>query len=217
MRNLLALFLAVILVAGSVLAGPAFGVRGGLNLANISEDPKAEGISYNMRTGIAVGGNLEFSLTHTDNITLRGEAMYVMKGTKTEGTLNGVNYKSTLKVDEIVLAPILVFRFPSDGFTPFLQAGPELGLNVSHSYSATAEANGQSASSSGDLTDWAGTNFGLILGGGIAVPAGQGEVLFEARYDLGLSNMYTGSGGGTDKTNGIQIIIGYNIKVPTKK
>jgi hypothetical protein len=213
MKRVILLVIAIALVAGQVWAGPAFGIKGGLNLANVSEDPAANGVSYGIRTGIAVGGNIEFALTPSNNLTIRGEAMYEMKGTKTSGTIQGVDWKGTVSVDEIVLAPFLVIRFPSQGFTPFLQAGPELGLNVTHK--VKTEATGY-ASSTDDLKDWSGVNFGLNIGAGIALPAGNGEVIFDARYNLGLKNMYTGSESLTDKTNGIQLLIGYNFKVPTK-
>jgi hypothetical protein len=197
-------------------AASAFGVKGGLNLANIAEDPKGEGVSYGIRTGIMVGGSVEIPLTPTNKLTLRSEALYAMKGSKISGSIGGVDVKSTIQVDELVVAPFLVFRFPSQGFTPFLQFGPELGLNVTHKAKSEATANGQSASETTDLTDWASTNFGLNLGAGAAIPAGRGEVLFDVRYNLGLANMYTGAGSLTDKTNGIQILIGYNFTVPKK-
>jgi hypothetical protein len=197
-------------------AASAFGVKGGLNLANIAEDPKAQGFSYDIRTGIMVGGSVEIPLTPTNKLTLRGEALYVMKGSKISGSILGVDTKSTIAVDELVLAPFLVFRFPSQGFTPFLQFGPELGLNVTHKIKVEATANGQSASETDNLDDWGSTNFGINIGAGAAIPAGRGEVLFDVRYNLGLANMYTGPGTGTDKTNGIQILIGYNFTVPKK-
>jgi hypothetical protein len=212
MKTILSLLVCGLLIFAQVSgAAPAFGVKAGLNLANMTFDP-SEGTSTSIRTGIGIGGDVEFSLTPTNKITLRTDVMYMMKGAKDKGTLLGYDYTATYKVDEIVVAPFLVFRFPSGGATPFLQVGPELGLNVTKKVSV--EAAGVTAS--GDISDWSGTNFGLNLGGGVAVPTGKAEVVFDARYNLGLTNMYTGSGGGTIKTNGIQFLVGYNFSVPAK-
>jgi hypothetical protein len=216
MKRVILLATAMMFIAGQVWAGPTFGVKGGLNLANMSVDP-SNNVSYGMRTGILVGGNVEFALSSNDKITLRGEALYVMKGTKATYTVNGMDVKETDKTDELVLAPFLVIRFPSEGFTPFIQAGPELGLNVTHSYKAEGTQNGQTQSQSGDLKDWGSTDFSLNFGAGILIPAGDGEVLFDLRYNLGLSNMYTGPGSTTAKNDGVQICIGYNFKKPTKR
>ena len=217
MKRVLWFTLMALLVFSTPLwAASAFGVKGGLNLANIAEDPEPEGVSIGIRTGIAVGGSVEIPLTPTNKLTLRGEVLYVMKGTKLSGTEADYDFKSTITVDELVVAPFLVFRFPSQGFTPFLQFGPEVGLNVTHKYKSEVTINGVSTSGSGNLDDWASTNFGLNIGAGAAIPAGRGEVLFDVRYNLGLANMYTGPGTGTDKTNGIQLLMGYNFTVPKK-
>ena len=220
---LLVLVMGGLLCAQVSWAAPAFGVRGGLNLANVSVDPEPSGASYDMRTGIGIGGNIEFALSASNKLTLRTDVLYMMKGTKyneegVDPNIGQYTFDATYKLDELVLAPFLVFRFPSGGATPFIQVGPELGFNVTHEYDLDYEFpdQGISGSESGDVEDWADMNFGVNFGGGVAVPAGKGEVLFDARYNLGLKNMYTGPGDETDKTNGIQFLIGYNFTVPQK-
>ncbi len=222
------LFVVALLIVGlvsapSAWASAAFGVKGGLNLANVSVDPEPSGVSFDMRTGIGVGGDIEFSLSASNKLTLRADVLYMMKGTKYNEDGVDPNYgaytiEATYKLDELVVAPFLVFRFPSGGATPFIQVGPELGFNLTHKYDLDYEFTDQnvSGSESGDIEDWASMNFGLNFGGGVAIPAGKGEVLFDARYNLGLKNMYTGTGDETDKTNGIQFLIGYNFTVPTR-
>lgn len=214
---ILAIFVGCILFAPAASAAPVFGVKAGVNLANIKEDPEFPGASYNIRPGLAIGGNIEFALTSSNKVTIRGDVMYVMKGTKIteEDASTNTNLETTIKVDELVVAPFLVFRFPSGGVTPFLQAGPEVGFNVTHKYNVKGTAFGENVDESGDIEDWASTNFGINLGGGIAIPAGKGEVVFDARYNLGLTNMYTGDFDGTIKTNGIQLLAGYNFSVLT--
>jgi hypothetical protein len=213
------LFLVVLIICavfyGNAWAGPAFGVKAGLNLANASVDP-SEGMSYKVKSGFILGGTAEFSLTPSNKTTIRVEGLYVQKGWKESMQIlyDGyfIDYEGSASVDELVLAPFLVLRFPSQGVSPFLQGGLELGFNLSAT--GKMEAGGESVS--GVLMDWSGTNLGFNIGGGVAVPSGKGEVVFDVRYNLGLTNMYTGSGTGTIKTNGIQLCVGYNFSVPTK-
>jgi hypothetical protein len=138
--------------------------------------------------------------------------LYVQKGWKESGSILGYDWESTSMIDELVLAPFLVFRFPSETMTPFLQVGPELGFNLAAKYKW--ESTGDSGTE--DYENWSSTNFGINIGGGIAVPSGKGEVIFDARYNLGLMNMYTGDGDLTIKTNGIQFLVGYNFSMPAK-
>jgi hypothetical protein len=207
----LIMILCVFAFGTASFGAPAFGVKGGLNLANASQDP-AEGFDTKMKMGILFGGTMEFSLTKSNKTTLRLEGLYVQKGWKESGTTFGYDWDGTAMVDELVLAPFLVFRFPSDKMTPFIQAGPELGFNLAAKYKL--EAGGDSETD--DFEDWSSTNFGINIGGGIAVPSGKGEVVFDARYNLGLMNLYTGDGDWNVKTNGIQFLIGYNFSVAEK-
>ncbi|RPH95218.1 PorT family protein [candidate division KSB1 bacterium] len=210
-----ALTLLMALFSTSLYAAPALGVKGGLNIAGATKDPDG-GFSVSRKVGVMIGGSIEMPLTASNKITLRGELLYVSKGWKEEGDYvwfgTPVEYEGTASVDEIDIAPFLVFRFPSGKMTPFLQVGPELGLNLSAK--AKAETNG--ASDTDDIKDWSGMNLGLNLGAGIAVPAGNGEVVFDARYNLGLMNCYTGDNDYTVKTNGIQFLVGYNFSVPER-
>jgi hypothetical protein len=210
------LILCVLAFATASFGAPAFGVKGGLNLANASQDP-SEGFDTKIKMGLLLGGTMEFSLSQSNKTMLRLEGLYVQKGWKEEGDMyipgwGTVSYEGTASIDELVLAPFLVLRFPSEGMTPFLQFGPELGFNLS----AKAKAEAEGESETDDIEDWSSTNFGINIGGGIAVPSGKGEVIFDARYNLGLMNMYTGNDDYTVKTNGIQFLVGYNFSVPTK-
>jgi hypothetical protein len=164
--------------------------------------------------------------------------MYVQKGTKVKVSEEGseeeggyyynYKYESTASIDELVIAPFFTVRFPSGKVTPFLRGGPELGINLSakSKWEETIETNVpymESGSESGteDIEDWSSTNFSLNIGGGIAIPSGKGEIVIEARYNLGLLNMDTyeeqpGEEDTTIKTNGIQFLVGYNFAVPMK-
>ena len=162
--------------------------------------------------GLMIGGSAEFSLTPSNKTTIRLEGLYVQKGWKEEGDILGIAYDETGIIDELVVAPFLVLRFPGESLTPFIQAGPELGFNLT----AKGKVEAMGIEETADLEDWASTNFGINIGGGFAIPSGSGEVILDARYNLGLTNMYTGEGDFTTKTNGIQFMVGYAFGVPEK-
>ncbi|HEY3295140.1 MAG TPA: porin family protein [bacterium] len=194
------LFVALILAvafAGTASAMPTFGAKLGLNLANVSMDPKAPGASYGIRPGLMIGGMADFALPNP-KMSIRAELAYAMKGSKV--TYTGGD--ATMKLDEVVVAPFFVYNFTATNFTPFVEVGPEIGFVMSHK----SESNGQSR----DIADYASTNFGLNFGVGVSKPMGKGIGSVDLRYNLGLANMYTGSASNvTDKTNGIQLVLGY--------
>ncbi len=181
MKRLLPVVLLIlaVLLCGNAWAKPIFGVRGGLNLANATETNDPRNASNKTKIGLLFGGAGEFSLSESHTVTLRLELLWVQKGWKESGTVKDPyyglsDYKGTFTVDEFVLAPFLVLHFPRGGVTPFIQAGPELGFNTSDNAGARVEG----VSTSADIEDWSSANLGINIGGGIAVPAGRGEVVF---------------------------------------
>ena len=215
MKNLL---IVICILAFSALSfgKPAFGIRGGLNFANASHDPEGD-YESSTKVGLLIGGNVEFSLSPANTTTLRFEWLYAQKGWKEEGTLHvsgfgDVDYEGTSTVDEFVLAPFIVQRFPAEGVTPFIQFGPELGLNLT----AEAEADAVGMTFTEDIPDWSDMNFSINFGGGLAFPTGKGEFIIDVRYNYGLLNMYTGDADYDVKTNGIQFMAGYNFSMPEK-
>lgn len=62
-----------------------------------------------------------------------------------------------------------------------------------------------------EVTDaYNGTNFGIAAGGGVLIPAGQGKVMLDARYGLGLSDIAEGIGNEV-RTRNFGITVGYII------
>jgi hypothetical protein len=188
----------------------SFGVKAGVHLANMTVSGNTvSGVKYSIRPGLMLGGTVEAPLIVSNRLTLRGEVLYVMKGAKITQDSADVSFKTTDDVDELVLAPFLVYRFPAGGFTPFIEGGPEFGFNVNKKFKTTG-----TVSSSGTIPDWSTMNLSVNIGAGIALPVGSGEFLFDARFNQGLTNLYTGNGDFTIKTWGIQALVGYGFSVP---
>ncbi|MCC6475649.1 PorT family protein [bacterium] len=213
MKKVLCLLLVLLAVTMIANAKPAFGIKAGMNLASVTTDPEADS-DISSKFGIMLGGFAEMSFNSKNTIMGRGSVMYVQKGWKEEYDSFGDHFESTASVDELVLAPSVVVRFPSKGFTPFIQGGLELGLNLKAE--GKDEWNGESETY--DFENWSSTNIGFNIGAGGAIPSGKGEIVIDLIYNIGLSNMYSGDNADdySIKTNGIQLTLGYLFSTPTK-
>ena len=158
------------------------GVKAGLNLANLSGDDISD---TDARTGFA--GGLFFMYQFNDMFAIQPEAYYTMKGATDKGTIEGFTYEAEMKLDYIEIPLLLKFLIPikDSGVRPSIFAGPSIGFNMSAK--SKIEAGGQTFEE--DIEDVASTDFGLVFGGGIGFPVGNGELGLDIRYILGLSTI----------------------------
>ncbi len=158
-----ALFL--ITLSSGVFSQVKFGFRGGLNLANASEDLESESepIDFNgepiefsldqtNRTTFGAGGLVEFWFSPA--FALQLNVLYNQKGVKLEGDLNetideqGISFDLKLNSETTVEFSYLSFpllaklRLGQTNVKPYIMAGPELGylLSAKIKSKATAEA-----------------------------------------------------------------------------
>ena len=211
MRSIICILTFLQLTCGPSLAKPAFGIKGGVNFAGATFDPEAIS-DIESRICTLVGMAAETSLNSKNTILGRLEAMVVQKGWRMEYEALGYKNEASANIDEFVLAPSLVVRFPSEKLTPYIMGGMELGINLDAKYKT--EFLGSTIE--GGIDDWSKTNAGLNIGAGGAIPTGQGEIIVEIRYNLGLYNMITDGGEQSIKTNGTQVVFGYMFSVATK-
>jgi len=83
----------------------------------------------------------------------------------------------------------------------YVNAGPSIGYLVGKDKKLDATY--------GDLKK---INFEVQMGGGVAIPAGPGKVIVDARYGLGLNNI-SDEAGTNVKNRSIQLSVGYAIKL----
>ncbi|MBU0508662.1 PorT family protein [bacterium] len=194
----LAILVSLLLLASytDAFALLRLGLKAGVNLANVTVD-KGE-TDYQMKPGFIAGAMGEIPVSPGGALAVRTELLYVQKGAKfTQQSKDG-----KLLTDELVLAPFLVFRLPTPQITPFLQAGPEFGFNTlaKKDYDGTKDIG----------PHWKNNNFSINLGGGVMIPALGSDLTLDFRYNLGLVDMSLGQGDFKTKTNGIQLLLGYN-------
>lgn len=198
--TMLTAFLMVILLAGPAMANGYssqfksfdFGIKGGVNLANLDWDPEQE-IDWESFLRFGGGATLGFNITPTFGLDM--DVLYMMKGTKAEGTLEAqgatcdVEYE--LRLDYIVFKPMFRFTPIQDGASPYLLLGGELGYLLSaDSWAEASCSDGSSGEEEEDIKDTVkDLDFGLNVGAGLEIPAGNMSFLIEGHYSLGLTDI----------------------------
>ncbi|MBC9914219.1 porin family protein [Chitinophaga varians] len=170
------LILSGILAIGTVLAVKAqtvkFGVKGGLNLAKITNESSAK-----TRASFYAGGLVNIALD--ENWAIQPELLYSGQGAKLKSSYLGglITTEGTLKTDYINI-PVMVQYSIVPAF--YLEAGPQLGI--------LAGAKVKGGSVSVDVKDQMKTvDFGIGVGFGYKFDMGLGV---SGRYNFGLTNIY---------------------------
>jgi hypothetical protein len=192
-RSFLALLLGAGLFAGSAshagaLAGK--GVRAGLTVANLPGD-FADLMGTDRRVGFAAGGFLRINVP--GGMELQTELLYAMKGATTHSDLtdlsgNVVGIATTAYQMDYLEIPVLL-RLNVGGageVQPSLLVGPSLGVTLR----GRLAYDGPGTDMSGDLNQIEDTDFGLVGGVGLEFGHTPARMLLDARYTLGLKNVY---------------------------
>lgn len=152
------------------------GVTAGVNLANIRGDDVSDDVSR--RTAFHVGGVLLLDLAGP--IDVQPEAVFSQKGFVVDQQGTDV----TAKVNYLQINGLARFKPTAGPISPAFFAGPYLAFEVSEE----VEASGDGGSISADTENFSSTDFGLVIGGGIEAATGFGQLQFDVRYDLGLTD-----------------------------
>lgn len=182
---LMALLLAVPVVAQEKPF--SFGVKGGINMANLAFDPEPDPGPDNMM-GFGFGGALGFSLSPAAALDL--EVMYLQKGASWDAEAEGCTSETDLKLAYLTLSPMLRFKFHSESVTPYILAGGEVGLLMSANAEGTWECQGESEDYDEDVKDfYEDLDFGFSFGAGLEFPMGKSALFVEGRYAMGLADI----------------------------
>lgn len=196
------LFLASVAPAQTPLS---LGLQAGVNFANSSTDPD---LSLSSKTGMMVGGFVEVPLSPVIYIT--GEVFYIQKGAE----LSLLGFDSKFKLDYLEIPILLKAKFDAQGFTPFVFAGPNFGINVSSEIEASYGGFGGSA----DIKDWVESlDMAIDFGAGGEIPvAPTTSLVVSIRYSLGLTDAFkepadpdfSDFSNMTWKNTGVQLVVG---------
>ncbi len=184
------LFLSIVLIVLTIVslsAQASYGVKAGVNLANLSADDIEDN---KILTSFHVGFFVEIDLSET--ISLQPELLYSAQGAKFEEEEDGFSVSTDLKVNYINL-PIM-FKFNvAEGFN--LEVGPQIGFLVS------AELFDEDIKDEVESFD-----FGVNVGFSFDFTE---ELFAQARYNLGLANIAADSDADKTKNSVISVSLGY--------
>ena len=157
---ILSLFFNLVLIAQK--GRSQFGIKGGVNIANVKVD---DGSDYDPRTGFHVGGLVHIHVD--DHWAVQPELLYSTQGAESGNT--------ELKLDYINI-PILL-QYMTSGFR--LQTGPQLGFLVS--------AESKTGDVEVDIDDnIKSIDFSWSFGAGYLFASGIG---IDARFNLGITDI----------------------------
>ena len=210
-----------------------FGFRGGLNMANISEDlfggeltfdvdgfPITLQMDQGMRTTFGFGGFIEYWISPM--FAFQFNFLYNNKGVKITGDIDeniqGVNVtgtlENTIKLSYLSIPILAKLSFGQSGsIQPYFIFGPEMGilLSAKNVTSVEVSALGQSVSDETEIDIKDGTEsmeFAINFGAGLTISLGSIEMFIDGMYGLGLSNIIKDSDQSV-KNNVIYINLGF--------
>lgn len=160
------------------------GFKAGVNFASLSGDDSAE---LNSRTSFHVGFTIDFEIS--DRFAIQPELLYSNQGATFDA---GRSEDVTIRLGYINV-PILASYAVIPGLS--LQAGPQVGFNIS----SDVEFDGETE----DIDNLETVDLALALGAQYELEQG---LFFQARYNLGLSNIEDD----IDQKNGVfALSVGY--------
>ncbi|MBM3317849.1 MAG: PorT family protein [Candidatus Eisenbacteria bacterium] len=190
------------------------GVKGGINMANLSYDPKPEEGSSSLM-GLAGGMVLSFNLSPAASFD--GEVLYIQKGASWDVADEECSGDTDVKLTYISISPMLRFKIHSQSLTPYFMGGGEIGLLMSAKAKASWTCQGESDDYEEDVKDsFKSIDFGISFGAGVEFPMGNSGLFVEARYAMGLTDIgedveestMQDEDEGTIKTKGIYLLAG---------
>lgn len=179
----LTLLLALGVVANHATAqnGTTFGVRGGLNFANLNDTDSDADIDS--RTGLMAG---VYARIHIPNspVYLQPEVLYTQKGAESSDLFEDQEATLKIKLDYIEVPVLARFDFITGGsITPHVYFGPY----VSFSINSEVEVSDGESSFAGDIEeDVKDLNFGIVTGAGLDF----GRLNLGVRYGAGLTDTF---------------------------
>ena len=166
------------------------GVKGGLNVSNLSVDaPEDPDFAFDSQTDFLVGGFAQIGIG--SKFALQPEVFYSQNGAKSQSDDPSIK----LNLNYIRVPLLLMARLSSreSPMYPILYAGPQVAFETR--CQVTGEDDGVSVSfdcDSPELDDalrTKTTDFGLVFGGGFEILYSRLTVQLDARYNLGLTNL----------------------------
>jgi outer membrane protein W len=184
-RIIVAIILAVSISNVAIAGEISYGVKTGLIMSNLTQTPKEWNEAKSYKAGFTGGVFLNYAFN--ESFSLQPELLYTMKGVRSNLYDGLVSVDMTASFDYIELPVLAMYTFSSSrNFKPRIFAGPSFAYTVSSEIGVSAWIFSTSVDFS-SLTHV--TDFGLVAGAGFGYDLGKGTITFDARYELGFTNV----------------------------
>jgi hypothetical protein len=191
------LVLTFSLVSAQKIGG---GIKAGMNIANFHGDDVEDSQS---KIGFCGGGFVSFSL---GIVAIQPELLYSQKGAKWEEEFLDETWRLTYKFNYLEIPVLVKMIIPVQGkVMPNLFLGPYFGFTITD---PRGELEVDGTTMEDDLEGVKDTDVGVVFGGGLDFVLGQGKIVFDVRYDLGLTSL--DEEGADVKNNVISFLLGYS-------
>lgn len=172
--------LALLLVCGNTAFAQqpaAFGIKGGVNFANLNFEGDGADVNFDSRTGF-VGGLFVVVPSNTP-FALQAEALFSQKGAEAEEG----DFSSKIKLNYLDVPVLARVSSPASSGTSFhVFGGPSFGFKLS----GETESSFDGEEETEDLDDEVkGFDLGLVLGAGVEF----GRFVIDGRYSWGLTDI----------------------------
>jgi len=189
---------ALTVTAGAALHAQNRGITAGprldLNVARVVGDNQEDATS---RTGFRIGAWASMDLS--SNFSIQPEFVLSGKGSKWPDD------DASIKISYLQIPVLAQYRFTQGkSVIPYVLAGPALSFKAG----CSLKYEGSNYECSEETTAVSGTDFGMIVGGGVHV----GRAQVSLRYDMGLANI-NGDGEANVKNRAITLAVGYGFRV----
>jgi hypothetical protein len=163
----------------SLAEGIGFGVKAGMNIANMHGDDIGR---VESRIGFCGGGFVTFGLG--DVFAIQPEMLYTQKGWRYEQHDFWAFYERTWILHYIEIPLLSKIMIPVKGSVkPNVFVGPYFGVNVG----AKERWISPLETREDDIANFQDSEFGMVFSAGVDYVLSKGKIGFEGRYTLGLT------------------------------
>lgn len=213
----------IILITTIVLISSSFsfaqfthlGIKGGLNFSKVNYNNDLQSYDHPFKAGFNAGLFGEFELN--GKMSLYAEVIYSQRGNKyyfdgnSEIGQSFVEHTFIQELDYIDILILFQYKFPTkSNFTPKIFAGPL----VSFLLSANLEYEEQESKGEIDVKELIqSSEFGVVFGIGTDSQLPSNKIIFDIRYNLGLTNINNNEEGSEFTSGNISINQGYGFEL----
>jgi hypothetical protein len=207
MKTLFSIIGVILFLSISLNLSAQFGVRAGVNFANLSFEPEDDEFASGKRMGLGLG--VFYKVAIGEKLFIQPELNFMQHGTRFDVENFGQKINSSVLFNYLQLPMMAKYGFGDmDAMNFYIQAGPYIGLGMGKVMFKTCidgKCETQDIKYDGETEGFKNPDFGLQLGAGVNLDA---HVSLDVRYILGLQNL-TSAENSTIKHTGINLSFGY--------